>query len=580
MITAMTRRRVRVCLVLALAVFLVFGLRLFQIQGVDAKAYAAMAVQNGTATTTVPAPRGAIVDRNGVELASNTDGLTVTADPSMTSEHAPQIARILYEQLPGEIDYFDTIEKLRTPDSRFVYVVRDIPASEASDAVKAVRDAKYTGVFTEKENLRSYPGGSLAANLLGFTDNSGKGVQGIEQMFDDQLTGTDGSSTYEVSSTGQRIPMADNTVEEMVPGTAVKTTIDRDLQWFADQRLSEVVSSTGSAWGLAITMDVKTCQILQMSQAPTFNPDTRQGITDQNTVSRATQTVYEPGSVMKPVTMAALADQGLINADSKVRVPESMTIDGFRIGDHWDHGVLQMTAAGVIAQSSNLGTIVAAQQMDDQTFYDYLRKFGFGEQTGVGLPGESAGIVEDADSWTRAKHATTAFGQGISVTGVQMLRAIGVIANDGMGCDPTVVESTIAPDGTEKKIEQDEPERVVSPEAAAQVTRMMEAVTADDGTAPLAQVDGYRVAGKTGTAWRVDPDTGRYLRGQNLVSFVGFAPADKPRFVTYIVIDKAPGGAGGGSLAAPIFHDIMSMALERFGVMPTGSPSPEVAQYW
>ncbi|TSD63074.1 peptidoglycan D,D-transpeptidase FtsI family protein [Aeromicrobium piscarium] len=580
MITAMTRRRVRVCLVLALAVFLVFGLRLFQIQGVDAKAYAAMAVQNGTATTTVPAPRGAIVDRNGVELASNTDGLTVTADPSMTSEHAPQIARILYEQLPGEIDYFDTIEKLRTPDSRFVYVVRDIPASEASDAVKAVRDAKYTGVFTEKENLRSYPGGSLAANLLGFTDNSGKGVQGIEQMFDDQLTGTDGSSTYEVSSTGQRIPMADNTVEEMVPGTAVKTTIDRDLQWFADQRLSEVVSSTGSAWGLAITMDVKTCQILQMSQAPTFNPDTRQGITDQNTVSRATQTVYEPGSVMKPVTMAALADQGLINADSKVRVPESMTIDGFRIGDHWDHGVLQMTAAGVIAQSSNLGTIVAAQQMDDQTFYDYLRKFGFGEQTGVGLPGESGGIVEDADSWTRAKHATTAFGQGISVTGVQMLRAIGVIANDGMGCDPTVVESTIAPDGTEKKIEQDEPERVVSPEAAAQVTRMMEAVTADDGTAPLAQVDGYRVAGKTGTAWRVDPDTGRYLRGQNLVSFVGFAPADKPRFVTYIVIDKAPGGAGGGSLAAPIFHDIMSMALERFGVMPTGSPSPEVAQYW
>ncbi|OUZ09554.1 hypothetical protein BHE97_10785 [Aeromicrobium sp. PE09-221] len=570
----------RVCLVLALAVFLVFGLRLFQIQGVDAKAYAAMAVQNGTATTTVPAPRGAIVDRNGVELASNTDGLTITADPSMTSEHAPQIARILYEQLPAEIDYFDTIEKLRTPDSRFVYVVRDIPASEASDAVKAVRDAQYTGVFTEKENLRSYPGGSLAANLLGFTDNSGKGVQGIEQMFDDQLTGTDGSSTYEVSSTGQRIPMADNTVEEMVPGTAVKTTIDRDLQWFADRRLSEVVSSTGSAWGLAITMDVKTCQILQMSQAPTFNPDTRQGITDQNTVSRATQTVYEPGSVMKPVTMAALADQGLINADSKVRVPEGMTIDGFRIGDHWDHGVLQMTAAGVIAQSSNLGTIVAAQQMDDQTFYDYLRKFGFGEQTGVGLPGESAGIVEDADSWTRAKHATTSFGQGISVTGVQMLRAIGVIANDGMGCDPTVVESTIAPDGTEKKVEQDEPDRVVSPEAAAQVTRMMEAVTADDGTAPAAQVEGYRVAGKTGTAWRVDPDTGRYLRGQNLVSFVGFAPADKPRFVTYVVIDKAPGGAGGGSLAAPIFHDIMSMALERFGVMPTGSPSPEVAQYW
>ncbi|RLV55923.1 penicillin-binding protein 2 [Aeromicrobium phragmitis] len=580
MTTAVTRRRLRLCLIVVLAVFLLFGARLFQIQGVDAKAYAAMAVQTGTATTTVPAPRGAILDRNGVELAANVDGLTITADPSMTAEHAPQIARILYEKLPEHIDYFETIETLRTPDSRFVYLVRDLPASEATEAVEAVRDASYTGVFTEKEVLRSYPGGSLAANLLGFTDAEGKGVQGIEQMYDEALTGTDGSSTFEVSSTGQRIPMADSTVEEMVPGTAVKTTIDRDLQWFADQRLAEVVSSAGADWGLAITMDVKTCQILQMSQSPTFDPDARTGITERNTVSRATQTVYEPGSVMKPVTMAALADQGLIDADSKIRVPSQMVIDGFPIGDHWDHGELQMTAAGVIAQSSNLGTIIAAQQMDDQTFHDYLSRFGFGSTTGIELPGESAGILAPADGWTDAKHATTSFGQGISVTAVQMMRALGAIANDGVACDPTVVESTIAPDGTETPNEPGESTRVVSSDAAAQVTRMMEAVTADDGTAPAAQIQGYRVAGKTGTAWRVNPDTGRYVRGQNTVSFAGFAPADKPRFLTYIVIDKPPANAGGGSLAGPVFHDIMSMTLERFGVTPTGSAPPKVEQYW
>lgn len=580
MTTAVTRRRLRLCLIVVLAVFVLFGARLFQIQGVDAKAYAAMAVQTGTATTTVPAPRGAIVDRNGVELAANVDGLTITADPSMTAQNAPQIARILYEKLPDRIDYFKTIEMLRTPDSRFVYLVRDLPASEASAAVEAVREASFTGVFTEKEILRTYPGGSLAANLLGFTDAEGKGVGGIEQRYDQALTGKDGSSTFEVSSTGQRIPMADSTVEQMVPGTTVKTTIDRDLQWYADQRLADVVSSSGADWGLAITMDVKTCQILQTSQSPTFNPDERTGITERNTVSRSTQTVYEPGSVLKPVTMAALADQGLIDADTKIRVPGQMVIDGFPIGDHWDHGVLQMTAAGVIAQSSNLGTIIAAQQMDDETFHDYLTRFGFGSTTGIELPGESAGIVADAESWTAAKHATTAFGQGISVTAMQMMRAIGVIANDGMACDPTVVESTIAPDGTETPQEHAQPRRVVSSEAAAQVTRMMEAVTADDGTAPAAQIEGYRVAGKTGTAWRVNPETGTYIRGQNTVSFVGFAPADKPRFLTYVVVDKPPSNAGGGSLAGPVFHDIMSMTLERFGVTPTGAAPPKVEQYW
>lgn len=576
----LSRRRLRFCLAIVVGVFGVFGARLFQIQGLDAKAYAAMAVDAGTATSTVPAPRGRILDRNGVELASSVDGLTLTADPSMTAAEAPRIARLLVDALGDELDYFDTIDLLRTPDSRFVYLVKDLPAWEGQQAVDAVRDAGYTGVFAEKETLRTYPGGSLAANLIGYTDGTGKGVAGLEQQYDELLTGTDGSSTHEVSPTGQRIPMADSTVTEMVPGQDVVTTIDRDLQWFADERLSKAVREASADWGLAITMDVKTGQIVQMSQAPTFNPDTRTDMDDSRTVSRAVQTVYEPGSVLKTVTMAALADLGKIAPDTPIVVPSGMVIDKFPIGDHWKHGTIHLTAAGVIAQSSNLGTIVAAQQMGDKQMHDYLSKFGFGATSKVGLPGESNGILTDSSTWTKSNHATIAFGQGIAVTALQVVRAVGAIANGGVMVDPAVVSATVDDEGTETEVGPAGSKRVVSKEAAAAVTRMMEAVTADDGTAPTAQIDGYRVAGKTGTAWRVDPASGRYIRGQNTVSFIGFAPADNPRFLTYVVLDKPYANAGGGSTAGPVFQDIMSMALERFGVAPTGSKSPKVEQKW
>ena len=577
----LTRNRLRMCLAIVFLIFGIFGLRLFQIQGIDSQAYASMAVRDGTAQVSIPAPRGKITDRNGVELASSTDGLTLTADPSMTKTDAPKIARILVEALGDKIDYFDTVAKLRTPKSRFVYLIRDVPQWTATKALDKIRAAGFTGVFSEKESLRTYPGGTLAANLLGYLDGSGNGVAGLEQEYNKVLTGKNGSSTYEVSPiTGVRIPMADSTVTKMVPGSDVTTTIDRDLQWYADQRLADVVRASSSDWGLALTMDIRTGQIVQMSQVPTFNPDKKTGMNNYNTVSRALQTVYEPGSVQKTVTMAALADQGTITPETKIVVPSKLTIDGFPIGDYWQHGTLHLTAAGVIAKSSNLGTIVASQQMSDQTMHDYLVKFGFGAKTGIGLPGESNGILAPAKTWTKANHATIAFGQGISVTALQMVRAVGAIANGGVMVDPSVVTGFIAPDGTKTTTPASSRRRVVSPKAAATVTRMMEAVTAPDGTAPAAAIDGYRVTGKTGTAWRVNPDTGRYVRGQNTVSFIGFAPADNPRFLTYIVLDKPFANAGGGSTAGPVFRDIMSMALERFGVVPTGSKNPKVAQTW
>ncbi len=574
------RRRVQISLAIVLVVFLAFGARLLQIQGFDTSAYAAMADDAGTRSTVVPAERGEILDRNGVPLATSYDGITLTADPTLTAENAPQIAGILREVLGSDIDYFDVIDQLRKPDSRFVYVVKDVPAWQADQVMDGLKKADLNGVFVQHESLRSYPNGSVAANLIGRLNDDGQGVGGLEQKYDELLSGTDGSATYNVSPTGEKIPLADSQVTEMVPGTDVKTTIDSDLQWYADDTLSQAVQASGADWGLAVTLDVQTCEVLQMSQVPTFDADAKTDLTDAKTVSRGLQTVYEPGSVMKTVTMAALADQGKIAPTTPISVPSSMSIDGFTIGDAWDHGQLQLTAAGVIAKSSNLGTIIAAQQMDDQTMYDYLTRFGFGQKTGVDLPGESVGILTDPAGWSKANHATISFGQGVSVTAMQMVRAVGAIANGGQICDPSVVSGLQSPDGVTTATPQDTPKQIISQDAARSVTTMMEAVVTEEGSAPAAQIPGYRVAGKTGTAWRVDPDTGRYVSGSHTVSFVGFAPADAPRFLTYVVIDNPTAAASGGGTAAPVFRDIMSMALQRFGILPTGAPAPQTPTTW
>lgn len=582
------RRRLRVALVCVLIGFLLFSARLIQIQAFDTSAYAAMATDAGTLQAIDPAQRGEILDRNGVELAGSSDTLTLTADPTMTAAHAPQLARVLVQSLGGKVDYFDLIDQMRKPHTRFVYLVKNLPAYKATVALHAIakenesrpQDDKLVGVFTQRNRARTYPGGSLAANLIGFVNDNGNGVGGLEQEYDRALHGTSGKSTYEVSPTGQRIPQADAHITAMVPGSSVNTTIDRDLQWYADQRLSDAVRSSGADWGLALTMDVKTCELVQISQAPTFNADAHQRMNDFTTVARSLQTVYEPGSVMKTVTFSALADQGKIQPDTPIVVPGSIRVDGFKIGDYWPHGTLHLTAAGVLAKSSNMGTVVASRQLSDRQLYSYFRRFGFGQLSGVRLPGESRGILRDPSAWTASTHATMAFGQGVSVTALQMVRAVNAIANDGVMCNPTVVKSLKDPGGHTTEAAQTPPHRVVSTTAARIVTRMMEGVTAPDGTAPAAAIPGYRVAGKTGTAWRVNPLTGRYVHGQNTVSFVGFAPADEPRFITYVVLDRVGGNAGGGVTAAPVFNGIMRMALERFGIPPTGSRSPVLPQSW
>lgn len=574
------RNRARFCFVVVATLLVVFAGRLVQIQGVDANAYAARALKETLQPTVLHADRGEILDRDGQPLATSLDAKAMIANPRFTSENAPGIAKVLAAEL--ELDYFDVLEKLRRQDTQFVYVARKVPAHKVDAAMAELAEAKIAnGITTERDAVRTYPGGTLAATLVGLVSGeTGAGTSGLEKQYDKVLTGVDGEATYETSPKGVRIPLARQTTQEPVPGADVVTTLDRDLQWYADKRLAQAVRQSGSDWGIAVTVDLESMQVLQLSQLPTFDAEDRSTVTPASMNNRAVQNVYEPGSVQKVITMAALADAGLVTPETKVRVPSHLRLDGFTISDWWDHGRLKLTAAGVIAKSSNLGTIALAQQMDDETLHDYLTKFGFGATTGVGLPSESRGILADPEKWSSAQHATISFGQGISVTALQEVAAVATIANGGRYTSPSLVTEVRRADGTTVAQKAPETRQVVSPEAAKMVTTMMEAVTGPDGSAPDTAIPGYRVAGKTGTAWRVDPDTGRYVRGQNTVSYIGFAPAERPRFLTYVVLDNPRGGGSGSGTAGPVFRDVMQQALQRYGIAPSGSRAPRTPVKW
>ncbi len=555
-----------------------FAARLFQLQGVDASAYASMAQAEGTRTVTLHAARGAILDRNGVPLASSTDAVAITADPTLTTMHAPSIAAVLANRL--HLDYFDTVAKLRTPNTRFVYLQRRVPSWRAAAVLKDLSEHQLTGVFTERDPLRTYPEADVAATLVGLVGASGDGTSGLEQQYNSVLKGVDGQATYVTSPAGEHIPMADSTVQAAQDGTGIVTTIDRDLQWYADRRLAEAVRSTRSDWGAAVTIDVQTGQIYQFSQFPSFNPNRLEHLDVNDVTNRGISYVYEPGSVEKLFTYSALADSGQVDPRTHIVVPGVYNVDGFAIQDDWSHGTIHLTATGALAKSSNIAAILASQRVSKQTLASYLHSFGLGSPTSVGLPGESGGILAAPSTWSDAQHATIAFGQGLSVTALQMAAGIAAIANGGEYVQPTLVSGYLQPDGSIQAAPGAERHRVISARAARMVATMMTAVTQNGGTAPLAAIPGYRVAGKTGTAQRVDPTTGTYAAGQRTISFAGFAPADAPRFMTYVVLDNPKDGSFGGTGAAPVFHDIMTMVLQRYGIPPTGAGPVKIPLQW
>jgi cell division protein FtsI (penicillin-binding protein 3) len=568
--------RLRVSFLAAAFVASLFAGRLVQLQGVDADAYAAMARQEGTRTVTLPAERGSIVDRFGAPLADSVEGTMLTADPTLTARHAREIAAVLSEKLGA--DYIDMVEVLRTPDTRFVYLARRLRPVQADAVLSELERRGYPGVFAARDPVRSYPSGRVAGNLVGFVGHDGSGLAGIEYAFDERLAGRDGSQTYQVGVDGSRIPLGESFTEQPQTGTGVALTIDRDLQWYAQGRLREAVRLSGGSSGAVIVLDVRSGEVLALADWPAVDPADPSATHEGSLGSRAVQDVYEPGSVQKVVTASALVDAGYVTPRTRITVPPQLERSGETIHDAWAHGTLRLTMNGVIAKSSNIGTVLAAEQMPSRELHRYLRAFGFGAATGVGLPGESPGLLPAPGDWLRLTHDTIAFGQSLSVTAIQMATAVATVANGGVRVDPTLVKGVVSPDGDLTNAGEPDRRRVISTRAARVVTDMMEAVTASpEGTAPLAAIPGYRVAGKTGTAQRADPACGCY--NGKTVSFVGFAPADEPRFLAYVVVQQ-PASGSGGTTAAPVFHDVMSYTLQKYGVPPTGSRSPRSPIYW
>lgn len=553
-----------------------FAARLIQLQGIDENDYAAIAVQKGAQTITIEAPRAPIYDRNNVALAQTVDAAKLVADPTYTENNAIAIATTLRERLG--LDYLATLELLRKPETRYVELVRHLEPKLAADVVSELNEAALPGVYADDDTLRVYPANDVAANLVGFVGTDGNGLAGFEHALDTTLAGQEGSATFEVAD-GQRLPLADSTVVQPEEGTGVQLTIDEDLQFLAQRRLAEAVELSGGSSGAAVIMDVQSGQLLALADYPTFDPNQRQRSDPADYGSRAIQDVYEPGSVEKVLTFAALIDAGYVTPRTKITVPSSLPRGDAVINDYFTHGTLRLTATGVVAVSSNIGTVLAAEEMPSRELYQYLRGFGLGSETGLALDGETAGLLPRPESWLPISHATMAFGQGLSVNAVQMTAAIATVANGGTYIQPSLVRGYV--DNEDNFTAADPPvqRRVVSERTARQVAKMMEAVTADDGTAPAAQINGYRVAGKTGTAQRVDDSCGCY-DGSFTVSFAGFAPADDPRFVVYVVVHSPTDGNGGGGTGGPVFHDLMTATLQQFGVPPTGRRSPALPSEW
>ncbi|MEU2365423.1 peptidoglycan D,D-transpeptidase FtsI family protein [Streptomyces noursei] len=595
------RPRLRLIALALTLVMAAFVIRLVQVQGVDAAAYAAKANENRYVPVTLAAERGAITDRNGVDLATTVDAYDITADPSLLApdkikiKDAPQQAAALLAPILDEPEA-TLVAKLNRPTSRYVLLARQrtpqvwkqikdlrtaLDAKAAAAPKSAPRPDVLLGIFADKHSKRVYPAGDLAAGVLGFVNATGKGAGGLEAQLNKELAGKDGKLVY-AQSGGRRVPTADTQEHPAVPGTDVQLTIDRDIQWAAQQAISQQVQKSDADRGYVVVQDTRTGQVLALANAPGFDPNDLSKAGPDSLGNPALTDAFEPGSTSKLMTMAAVLQEGAATPSTRVTVPNRLHRGDRLFADDIDHDTWHLTLNGVLAKSSNIGTILAAGQLGttqpqaNQVLYSYLRKFGIGQPTGLGFPGETDGILAKPQDWNTSQQYTIPFGQGLSLNAVQAASVYSTIANGGERIAPTLVRGTTGPDGRYAPAPEPARNRVVSEKTASTLATMLESVVSDDeGTGAKAKIDGYRVGGKTGTSNRVDPKTGRY-HGYT-ASFAGFAPADKPRITVYCAVQNPKRGSYfGGQVCGPIFQQVMAFALKTLQVPPTGAPPPRL----
>lgn len=542
-----------VALALLLSVVVV---KLVVIQGVQHDRFAGMSANQTRKTFHLAAMRGSILDRNGRDLAMSVEKTTIFADPSLVEDplrEAKVLAPIL--DLPVK-----TLQAKLTQSGRFVYLARKVDDNVATK----VKAAKLPGIASIKESTRLRPSADLAAPILGNVGLDNEGLGGIEHQYEASLKGKPGSVEVDADRLNRRIATGERRVNPSVAGNDLVLTLDRGLQYEAERALRQEIVASHAKGGIALVMDTNTGDILAMANLTT---DAKTGEVNQATRNMAVTDVYEPGSVNKLITMAGALEDGVVNVDDNFTVPDHLKVGNHMFSDHDPHAVMGMSPTEIMRESSNIGSILVAQKLGKDRLANYLTDFGFGVKPGLGFPGESGGILRPASKWYSTDMGSIPIGQGVSVSALQMLAAYNAVANGGKYVAPRLVKATIDGNGQSHPIDQLPSRRVVSDATAKSVTSMLEAVVRD-GTGTLAQIPGYRVAGKTGTARKPAPGGTGYLDGKYMSSFAGFAPADRPEISALVMLDE-PTPIFGGLVAAPVFSELARAVLRELRIPPS-----------
>jgi cell division protein FtsI (penicillin-binding protein 3) len=582
--------RLRVLLIVVAVIFSLAAGRAVQVQAIDANTVAAEAAEQMTVSHVLPAFRGEITDRNGEVLAMTQDTVWVIASPrsiatngrmqasSMTDKDrqvaatAPQRIADLLAQFCGGTPA-DYLGKLTVANSGYQIVARGVASATYRALSEAMTSAGLVGLSQDSKPTRTYPNGTLASNVLGWVNDEGVGASGLEYALNRSLSGTPGKEVYESSPSGEKIPLGDNATTPAINGQGVQTTLDADLNWQADQLIADQVRKTKADWGAVIITNVKTGEVLTLSNAPSFDSNDHSGVAAKDLGNRAVTDAYTPGSVEKTLTFSALIDQGLVDPDEVVSVPGKIKSGDNWVRDAWSHGTIKLYARGIVAESSNIGTIKVARRATKQSLYNYVTSFGLGARTKIGLPGEATGSIPSANMPDYTRDGLAFGGSGVTVTLPQMAAAVGAIANGGVYVPLQLIKSRTLADGTVQQTPPGPSHRVIKTDTASKVLSMMEAM-AQNSPVHRFDVAGYRVGAKTGTSKILDPKTGRTTG--LVTSAISVAPIEDPQILVYVVVSNPQRGSAGSSVAGPVVQQLMSLALPRYAVPQSTTKAPKL----
>jgi cell division protein FtsI (penicillin-binding protein 3) len=558
-----SKRRLLFVLAFTMVAFLAISGRLIVLQVLDAPSLDEAAAKQRLRTIELPGERGRIFDRDGGDLALSVPARTVYAQPRLIGDPAGTARKLA--PLLGQ-PAKTVLGRLRS-GAAWTYLARKIPVANG----QAVAKLDLPGIGVLSDTMRRYPSGQLASQVLGFVGTDGSGLAGVEQRYDGLLAGHSGQMLLEQDPSGRPIPQGQRSIEPARPGSDLVLTIDQNIQYVAERALAAAVEQYQAKSGSVVVMAPRTGELLAVANVPTFDPNRFATSSDEARKDRAVTNVYEPGSTNKVITAAAALDAGVVRPSTKVTVPPELPLcPGVHpFHDSHQHGTERLTFADVVAQSSNIGTIRVATKLGPERLAKAELDFGYGQRTGVDLPGETPGIVRPQRTWTCSDLGTNAIGQGVAVSVLQMARVYASVANGGLLVQPTLLRGTVDERGDYHATERPTPKRVLSVRTTQTLTTILEGVVREGGTGTRAALDDWTVAGKTGTAQVPNPNGGGYLPGAHVASFMGYAPAEDPRVVVAVVLDRPAKGIYGGTVAAPVFREVAGYALRHMEVPPS-----------